>query len=820
MIKSLFKFEKKMKKIEKNDIYSFCTSFYLLLILLLIRFNKIFYSIKEFGFQIKSFADFVYVILAIFQDFFFCFFLFLLMNYILKYIKSKKAFIIFYVSVISICYFILLYNIADLIYFKTSGISISWGAIKHADHIMSLWDSAILYVNFYLIFILILGFLSIGPGSFISTKYLLIYKDKINFKNIHIIRKFVPFIIIFSIFFFSQIFLYSLKPKAEFSSIPVFHVVGSIFSKTKNNDLNENQNKLQEDIIELEKLNRNSELFPISIVDRKTQKILKEKLKKIKEKRFNVIFYLTESTYAKYYPMYGAEKNVSPFLAEKSKKSLVLKNCYSVGVRSMNSIISLLTGLGGYPGYQPITFINPQIKTPALSQMLKKEGYNSACIHSGNFAFYKKQLFLYNRDFDHLVDETYLKKMYPDAYYSSWGIDDRVMIQDGLYWIDKQINNNKNFFITFIPIFPHHPYKIPDDVPKINKSPKNRFEHYQNSLYFVDLIFQKLYAGLEERGLLENTIIVFVADHGEAFGQHEGNFGHENYIYEENVRIPGIIFNPQLFDNFNEFEGIVNQADIFATIVDILGLEIPVGCHGESILNMNTGKIAFFACGESNVDIGLRDGNYKAIYNYNSNTINLFDLNKHEFETEDISMQNPKLTKEYKNRLLEFYNFQKNYIKNFDSIVKKYIASQKNQTETSLLDIEPYFAIQEYFRIEKNKSSEYKSPLIINGIVYDNGYGVHANCIMKFNVSGLNFKRFKGMAGKLEKITVRNNFLEMQVILDGKLAFSTGKLTTYDEGVPFDLNIKDVDIIELVVLDAGDTPTNDEAAWINPVLIR
>lgn len=809
-----------MKKLEKNTLFSICISFYLLVTLLLIRFDKIFYSFKDFGFKIKSLANLAYVILAICQDFFFSFFIFLLINFFIKYIKSKKGLIIFYVFTIITCYLILLYNIADLIYFKTSGISISWGAILLADNLMSLWDSAMLYVNFYLIFIIIFGLLSIGPGSILSVNYLANHQDKINFKNPLIIRKIGPFLIIIILFSFMQIFLYSIKPKAEFNSIPVFHLVGSMFHNTKFRYLKENQEANGKDIIGLEQLNRDSKLFPISIIDRKTQKIINDKLRKIKDKRFNVIFYLTESTYAKYYPMYGANINVSPFLAEKAKKSLVLKNCYSVGVRSMNSIISLLTGLGGYPGYQPITYINPQIKAPALSQILKKRGYNSACIHSGNFKFYQKQWFFVNRDFDHLVDETYLKKMYPGAFYTSWGVDDRVMIQDGLNWIDQQIKDNKNFFITFIPIFPHHPYEVPDDVQKIIKNPKNKFENYQNCLYFVDQVFQKLYTGIEKRGLLDNTIIVFVADHGEAFGQHTGNFGHENYIYEENVRIPGIIFNPKLFDNFNEYEGIVNHADIFATIVDILGLEIPVGCHGESILKMNTGKIAFFACGESNVDIGLRDGNYKAIFNYNSNTMKLFDLGKEESDTVDIAFQNPQLVTDYKKRLLEFYNFQKNYIKNFDSITKKYIASLQNQTETSLLDIEPYFALQEYFKIEKNRSSEEKGPLIINGTEYKHGYGVHANCIMKFNLSGMKFKRVKGIAGKLEIITKRNNFLEMQIILDGKLAFSTGKLTTYDEGVPFDLDIKDADILELVVLDAGDTPTNDEAAWINPVLIR
>lgn len=806
-----------MKKIEKNTLLSFWISFYLLLFLLLIRFNKIIYSVKEFGFQIKSFNDIAFVILAICQDFFFCFFIFLLINFLFTKIKSKNGTASLFISTVIICNLILIYNVADLIYFKTSGVSISWGAILHADHIMSLLDSALLYLNFYLMFLILAGIFCISYGSILSTKFVLNYHDKISFKNIQIPHKIYSIIIIIFLFFFSQIFLYSMKSKIEFNLIPVFHLLGSIFSNIKDKD---NQVIKEEDFSELEKLDRDSKLFPISVVDRKTQNIINDKLNKIKYRRFNVIFYLTESTYARYYPMYGSEINVSPFLYEKSQKSLVLKNCYSTGVRSMNSIISLLIGLGGNPGYQPITFINPQINTPALSQILKKRDYSTALIHAGNFQFYQKQLFLNNRDFDYLVDETYLKKTYPQTFYTSWGVDDRTMVRDGLSWIDQEVKNNKNFFITFVPIFPHHPYVVPGGVEPFYSNPKNLFESYLNSLYFVDQVFKELYTGIEKRGLLDNTIIVFIADHGEAFSQHKGNLGHENYIYEENVRIPGIIFNPQLFENYNEFEGVVNIADVFATIVDMLGLEIPVGCHGESILKMNTGKISFFACGESNVDIGLRDGNYKAIYNYNSNTMRLFDLNKEDIETTDISQQFPRLVTDYKKRLLEFNSFQKNYIKNFDSIIKKYLASQQNQEVTSLLEIEPFFAIQEFFKIRKNVSSEYQEPLRINGVTYEKGYGVYANSIMKFNISGLNFKRFKGLAGKLEIFTIRNDFLEMQIYLDGKQAFSTGKLTTKDEGVPFDIDITGAEILELIVLDGGDTPNRDAAGWINPVLIR
>src|SRR4030042_974139 len=114
-----------MNKIRKNEILTFWISLYLLLLLLIIRFNKITYSIKEFGFQIRSFADFAFIILAVLQDFFFCFF----------------------------------------------------------------------------IFLFIFGFFCISYGSFLSTKYVLKYHDKINFKNIEIPHKTFLIVITFVLFF-------------------------------------------------------------------------------------------------------------------------------------------------------------------------------------------------------------------------------------------------------------------------------------------------------------------------------------------------------------------------------------------------------------------------------------------------------------------------------------------------------------------------------------------------------------------------------------------------------------------------------------------
>ena len=168
---------------------------------------------------------------------------------------------------------------------------------------------------------------------------------------------------------------------------------------------------------------------------------------------------------------------------------------------------------------------------------------------------------------------------------------------------------------------------------------------------------------------------------------------------------------------------------------------------------------------------------------------------------------------------MDYYKYQKSYLENFNVTISKILSSQNDEVETSLLNFEPFFAVQDYYQIKKNQSFD-RNPIKINGEIYDVGYGVHANSCMKFDIKNIGFERFKGLAGKLDVDSVRQNFLEMRIYLDGNLSFTTGKLTTNDPPVEYDLDIQSVSVIELLVLDTGDNTMNDGAAWINPVLIK
>jgi phosphoglycerol transferase MdoB-like AlkP superfamily enzyme len=785
-----------------------------------LRINRIIYAVKVFNLQIANIEDFIFVSITVAQDFFFCFLIYFLIRAITGISKNKIVFAL--TSAVSVIFYLLifLFNAADYIYFKNSGASISWNSMLLVKgNILNLWDSALVYLTPSLSVSIIFCAILIGVSGYIGIYFFNEFKDDFSFKDFYITKKIALIVMVISLFLFSQNYLISLGSKTHINSIPVFNVVSSyIADKIENNRSAKTEKGVIKKPKTIKKFNADSKIFPISINDRKTIEVITSNLNSL-NKNFNIIYYLSESTFAGYYPMYGGKENVAPFMTSKLSNALLLKNFYTTGVRSINTLISLLTGLGGYPGYKSLTLINPDINTPALSSLLKTKGYKSALIHGGAFSFYNKLAFLKNRDFDLLADAKYLKQLYPEAKTASWGIDDRYMVKEGLKWIDKKIADNKNFFLTFVPISPHHPYDIPEDIPKYKPNPQNLYDEYLNNLFFVDEIFKMMYKGLEERGLIEDTIIFFLADHGEAFDQHKGNFGHENYIFEENVRIPGIIFNPVIFDNYYELETIANVADIFATTVDIMNLSQPVGSQGESLLKRNVGKMRFFACGEKNVDIGLRDGKYKAILNFNKNKLSLFNIEDNIYDFDDISEIESDIAIKYKKILTNYYEYQKNYLENFDYMISKILVSNNDFEDYKLTDIKPYFSAQDFYSIKVD--SDYKGdPIKICGKTYRNGFGVFSNSCMKFDIKGIGFEKFSGIAGKLETDSVRQNFLEMRIYLDGELRFTTGKLTTGNSPLPFEVDVSNASTIELMVMDTGDGHEDDSAAWIEPILTK
>ena len=93
---------------------------------------------------------------------------------------------------------------------------------------------------------------------------------------------------------------------------------------------------------------------------------------------------------------------------------------------------------------------------------------------------------------------------------------------------------------------------------------------YDCSIAYLDSQIQQILDVLDEEGILDETIIVFNADHGEGLGNH-GVWGH-GLPYDDTIHIPLILWQPGLLPEGVRVKGFAQHADIAPTILELMGI--------------------------------------------------------------------------------------------------------------------------------------------------------------------------------------------------------------------------------------------------------
>lgn len=155
---------------------------------------------------------------------------------------------------------------------------------------------------------------------------------------------------------------------------------------------------------------------------------------------------------------------------------------------------------------------------------------------------------------------------------------------------------------------------------------------------------------LEEKGELDNTIIVYTADQGFYLGEH-GWFD-KRFMYEESHHMPLMIRYPKLIDKGSKTDALVMNVDFAPTLLDIAGIKVPEDMQGESFKNIleNKGKTSdnwrenvyyhyYEYPAEHSVKrhYGIRGKRYKLIHFYDDiDEWELYDLEKDPKEMKNV----------------------------------------------------------------------------------------------------------------------------------------------------------------------------------------
>ncbi|MBX3011642.1 MAG: sulfatase-like hydrolase/transferase [Caldilineaceae bacterium] len=173
---------------------------------------------------------------------------------------------------------------------------------------------------------------------------------------------------------------------------------------------------------------------------------------------------------------------------------------------------------------------------------------------------------------------------------------------------------------------PEHPFdngelQIRDEKlapwPRTPALVRRHLADYYGMISHMDEQIGRVLATLQATGQWENTIIVYMADHGLALGQH-GLLGKQN-LYDHSIRVPLLLQGPGIAAG-NRVDALTHSYDLYPTLCALAGMPIPAHVEGQSLLPLIDG-----APGRAQVctvykDLmrSLRQGNWKLIRYYHS----------------------------------------------------------------------------------------------------------------------------------------------------------------------------------------------------------
>ena len=196
---------------------------------------------------------------------------------------------------------------------------------------------------------------------------------------------------------------------------------------------------------------------------------------------------------------------------------------------------------------------------------------------------------------------------------------------------------------------PQHPFdngemRVRDEMlapfPRTKPIVKEHLRDYYALITHNDERLGNIIAALKAKGVYENTIIIYSGDNGLAVGQH-GLFGKQN-LYEHSINVPLIISGKGIPVN-QRSEAFVYLTDLYPTICEMLGLEVPGSVDGSSFYPVffepDKRHHEYVVTTYKSFQRAIRGEQYKLIkYHVNNEKhTQLFDLRNDPYETNDLS---------------------------------------------------------------------------------------------------------------------------------------------------------------------------------------
>ncbi|OYR68908.1 hypothetical protein DJ79_04615 [Halorubrum ezzemoulense] len=403
----------------------------------------------------------------------------------------------------------------------------------------------------------------------------------------------------------------------------------------------------------------------------------------------NVLLITVDSLRADHVSFAGHDRPTTPFLSSLAEESAVFTDVVANAPNTPSSFPAILTSTHAqmHGGYDYLT-----AERPFLAEELRRAGYHTLGFHSNPHLGSDHN---YDKGFDRFEDsaegsqsvaslkDRVERRLDPDSrlykllrrvwHHLSMSTDTGAYAGAGtisekaVEWIETE-GSNSNFFMWLHYMDVHYPFtpdrdsllelgmepfsksRIAELNARMQENPEELSESevvdllalYDGEIRYTDAQIRRVVEVLEANGLLEDTIVILTADHGEAFGEH-GQFGHHPELYDELLKVPLLVYGPDVSPRRVSQQ--VSLIDLGPTIYDLVGIDTPSKVQGTSFAPLLAGEqidepVAVITAARDD-RLACRSSEWKYFWRVDEDTTELYDLTSDPNETTDVSEQHP-----------------------------------------------------------------------------------------------------------------------------------------------------------------------------------
>lgn len=294
----------------------------------------------------------------------------------------------------------------------------------------------------------------------------------------------------------------------------------------------------------------------------------------------NLVVITLDTTRADRIGAYGDSSGATPTIDRLAREGVVFENAIAPAPLTLPAHSTLFTGMD--PPFHGVRDNGGYIldaKRLTLAERLEQAGWATGAFVG---AFVLDSKFGLDQGFGEYYDRFDINQR-PGQGFALGDISRPAaeVVDSALPWMERQAAGR--FFVWLHFYDPHSPYEAPEPWRQqyLNRP-------YLGEIAYVDAQIGRVIAWLDERSLLDRTVIAVIGDHGESLGEH-GESTHGLFVYDASLRVPFVIRAPYGASRARRVSGIVRTQDVLPTVLSLMGQAPQPGARGTSLVPLMAG---------------------------------------------------------------------------------------------------------------------------------------------------------------------------------------------------------------------------------------